>query len=380
MSLWPALLERGHSGIRAETVEQMVAAFNANCLSVVPSKGTVGASGDLAPLSHLALGLMGEGLMWDPDAPGQHAPAKEVLARKGLAPIQLAAKEGLAMINGTQMMTSLAAHAVTRARNAAVCADVACALSMEALKGTPRAFEPCVHAARPHVGQVAVARRLMALLLPPSEIFESHRYTGKVQDAYSLRCTPQVHGVVHDTIDFVERLLEVELNSATDNPMIFTQDDGVRLMMQQPQRGGDEASTTTSDSYSNNSSSAQDPLEAAATTRDGDPRDGRLTPFKRPSDTFYDAAGGFVISGGNFHGEYPAKAADYLAIGVTELANISERRLERLVNPTINGGLPAFLAHDPGLDSGFMIAHCTAAALASENKVLCHPSDRKSVV
>eukprot|EP00750_Incisomonas_marina_P018079 INCI2701.2.p1 GENE.INCI2701.2~~INCI2701.2.p1 ORF type:complete len:425 (+),score=47.00 INCI2701.2:165-1439(+) len=298
------VLAKGHSGIRAETVEKMVAAFNADCLSVVPAQGTVGASGDLAPLSHLALGLMGEGEMWDPDQPGHKAPAAEVLLRRGLEPIELSAKEGLAMINGTQMMSSLVAKAVTRASNLALCADVACALSVEALKGTPRAFEPCIHATRPHAGQVAVAKRLLSLLLPPSEIFNSHRYKGQVQDAYSLRCTPQVHGVVHDTVEFVNRMIEVELNSATDNPMIFTETDNVTLAMQAPEPA------------------AKASIEEHATVRDDEPRDGELTPFKRPTDTFYKAQGGFVISGGNFHGEYPAKAADYLAIGVTELVCI----------------------------------------------------------
>lgn len=281
--------------------------------------------------------------MWDPDNPGTMAPAADVLARNGLEPIRLEAKEGLAMINGTQMMSSLAAEAVVRAEDLALTADVACALSVEALKGTPRAFEECVHAVRPHRGQVQVANRLLSLLLPSSEIYKSHMYRHGVQDAYSLRCAPQVHGIAHDTIEFVERLLEVELNSATDNPMIFSEQDNVQLAMPQP-----EASTSD---------------EPRGVNKTG----------KRDSDIYYKAQGGFVISGGNFHGEYPAKAADYLAIGVAELGNISERRLERLVNPTISA-LPAFLAHNPGLDSGFMIPHCTAAALVSENKVLCHPS------
>ena len=272
------VLAKGYSGIRRDTVEKMVAAFNHDCLSVVPSQGTVGASGDLAPLSHLALGLMGEGNMWDPDRPGERVqvPAAEVLRRKGLEPIRLEAKEGLAMINGTQMMTSIAAEATVRAESVAVTADVACALSVEALKGTPAAFEPCIHAARPHGGQRDAARRLLALLLPTSDIFRSHRYEGKVQDAYSLRCAPQVHGIAHDTIAFVERLLEVELNSATDNPMVFDEGRDALLVM----RNDEELSSL----------------------RDAEPRDGRFKTHKRNSDTFYKAQGGFVISGGNFHG------------------------------------------------------------------------------
>jgi histidine ammonia-lyase len=337
------ILTKGHSGIRQETVDRMVAAFNADCISVVPSQGTVGASGDLAPLSHLALGLMGEGPMWDPET-GTIGEASEILARHGLTPILLEAKEGLAMINGTQMMSSITAHAVTRAKQLALAADIACALSVEGLKGTPRHFEECIHAVRPHSGQVAVAKRMMQLLTPTSEIWNSHNYHGKVQDAYSLRCTPQVHGVCHDTIEFVERVLDVELNSATDNPMIFTKEDGVKLALHDP-------------NYRKTA---------------GYEEKGNVT-MKRPEDTYYEGEGGFVISGGNFHGEYPAKMADYLAIGVAELGNISERRLERLVNPTISE-LPAFLAYDPGLDSGHMITHCTSAALVSENKVLCHPA------
>jgi histidine ammonia-lyase len=273
------VLAKGHSGIRRETVEKMVKAFNANCLSVVPSQGTVGASGDLAPLSHLALGLMGEGMMWDPDIPDKQSPSNEVLQRKGIEPIRLEAKEGLAMINGTQMMTSITAEATVRAASLAVTADVACALSIEALKGTPSAFEPCIHATRPHQGQVGVAKRLLRLLLPTSEIFNSHRYEGKVQDAYSMRCAPQVHGIAHDTIAFVESLLDVEINSATDNPMVVDEDHEVPLVVPQHSSG-----------------------ESKSSLRDAEPRDGKFKTHKRNSDTFYAAPGGFVISGGNFHG------------------------------------------------------------------------------
>lgn len=218
-------------------------AFNADAISVVPSQGTVGASGDLAPLSHLALGLMGEGEMWDTQT-NEIRPASAVLHERGLEPITLHAKEGLALINGTQMIAALGAEAVHQARNAALCADIACALTVEVLKGTPRAFHPSIHSVRPHKGQQQVATRLRTLLSPTSDLFRSHEHKGRVQDAYSLRCAPQVsipdtaacalltvdtsvddvqvHGVVHDTIDFVESVMTTEMNSATDNPMVFT--------------------------------------------------------------------------------------------------------------------------------------------------------------
>uniref|UniRef100_A0A8B9C3K0 Histidine ammonia-lyase n=1 Tax=Anser brachyrhynchus TaxID=132585 RepID=A0A8B9C3K0_9AVES len=247
---------------------------------VVMLKGTVGASGDLAPLSHLALGLIGEGKMWSPKS--GWADAKYVLEAHGLRPITLKPKEGLALINGTQMITSLGCEAVERASAIARQADIVAALTLEVLKGTTKAFDT-----------------------------ESHRFCDRVQDAYTMRCCPQVHGVVNDTIAFVKDIMMTEINSATDNPMVFA--------------------------------------ERAET-----------------------------ISGGNFHGEYPAKALDYLAIGVHELAAISERRIERLCNPSLSE-LPAFLVTEGGLNSGFMIAHCTAAALVSENKALCHPSSVDSL-
>uniref|UniRef100_A0A671LMT8 Histidine ammonia-lyase n=1 Tax=Sinocyclocheilus anshuiensis TaxID=1608454 RepID=A0A671LMT8_9TELE len=274
------VLAKGHSGISLETLHSMIEAFNASCLSYVPEKGTVGASGDLAPLSHLALGLMGEGKMWSPKS--GWADAKYVLEAHGLKPISLKPKEGLALINGTQMITSLGAEAVERAEAIAQQADIIAALTLEVLKGTTKAFDS-----------------------------ESHRFCDRVQDAYTMRCCPQVHGIVNDTIEFVKKIINTEINSATDNPMMF-------------------------------------------------------------------AERGETISGGNFHGEYPAKALDYLAIGVHELASISERRIERLCNPSLSE-LPAFLVNEGGLNSGFMIAHCTAAALVSENKVLCHPSSIDSL-
>ncbi|XP_042201539.1 histidine ammonia-lyase-like [Callorhinchus milii] len=306
------VLAKGYSGISLETLQQMIQAFNASCLSYVPEKGTVGASGDLAPLSHLALGLMGEGKMWSPKS--GWADAKYVLQAHGLKPITLKPKEGLALINGTQMITSLGAEAVERATAIARQADIIAALTLEVLKGTTRAFDSDIHELRPHPGQVEVAFRFRSLLGSdhhPSEIAESHRFCDRVQDAYTLRCCPQVHGVVNDTIAFVKNIIQTEINSATDNPMVF-------------------------------------------------------------------AERGETISGGNFHGEYPAKALDYLAIGVHELAAISERRIERLCNPSLSE-LPAFLVNEGGLNSGFMIAHCSAAALVSENKVLCHPSSVDSL-
>ncbi|XP_054163197.1 histidine ammonia-lyase-like [Oppia nitens] len=306
------VLAKGYSGISLETLLQLIDAFNCSCLSWVPEKGTVGASGDLAPLSHLALGLIGEGKMWSPES--GWGEAKYVLESHNLKPLHLKPKEALALINGTQLITSLGADAVEKASAIARQADIVAAMTLEVLKGTTRAFDPEIHKIRPHKGQSLVARRIRAVLnsdLYPSEIAESHRFCNRVQDAYTIRCCPQVHGISHDTIEFVKNIINIEMNSATDNPLVFT-----------------EMSE--------------------------------------------------IISGGNFHGEYPAKALDYLAIGVHELGAMSERRVERLVNPA-QSGLPAFLVNNGGLNSGFMIAHCTAAALVSENKVLCHPASVDSL-
>lgn len=306
------VLAKGYSGISFKTLKQLVAAFNESCLPWVPEQGTVGASGDLAPLSHLALGLLGEGQMWSPKS--GWADADLVLKAHDLQPLQLQPKEGIALVNGTQLITSLGAESVERARLIAKQADVIAAMSLEVLKGTTRAFDALIQQVRPHVGQRRVAERLRSLLhsnVHPSEIAESHRFCNRVQDAYTLRCCPQVHGVVNDTIDFVQDVITTEMNSATDNPIIF-------------------------------------------------------------------ADQGEVMSCGNFHGEYPAKVLDYLAIGVHELANMSERRIERLVNPALSE-LPAFLVKEGGFNSGFMMAHCTAASLVSENKVLCHPSSVDSL-
>lgn len=301
------ILAKGNSGISLKTLNQYIEAFNKSCLPWIPEKGTVGASGDLAPLAHLALGMMGEGKMWSPKS--GWADAKYVLESNDLQPVKLGPKEGIALINGAQMIAALGVEALERAEAIARQADVVAAVSLEVLKGTTRAFDKSIHEARPHKGQLKVAARLRSVLhsdIHPSEIAVSHRFCNRVQDAYTLRCTPQVHGIVNDTIEFVKGILTIEINSAGDNPMVF-------------------------------------------------------------------AEKGEIISGGNFHGEYQAKALDYLAIAIHELANMSERRIERLVNPALSN-LPAFLTKDGGLNSGFMLAHCTAAALVSENKVLCHPS------
>jgi histidine ammonia-lyase len=307
------VLAKGYSGISEETLRRVIDAFNADCLSEIPLIGTLGASGDLAPLAHLALGLMGEGRMWNPKTK-MYEPAHRVLEDNNLVPLKLQAKEGLALINGTQFITALGVDAIERTENLVLTADYICAFCVEALKGTFKAFLPEIHAARPHRGQIQSAANIIKCLHSdkfPSEIYLSHKECHKVQDSYSLRCAPQVHGIVHETLQFVKSILEIEMNSATDNPMVF-------------------------------------------------------------KDT------GKILSGGNFHGEYPAKALDYLTIAVHELGNISERRIERLVNPNLSE-LDAFLVKEGGLNSGFMIAHCTAAALVSENKTLCHPASVDSI-
>ncbi|KAH0807422.1 hypothetical protein GEV33_015362 [Tenebrio molitor] len=306
------VLAKGYSGISLNTLQGLIDAFNASCLSWVPEQGSVGASGDLAPLAHLALGIVGEGKMWSPRTGWEDA--KRVLKLNGLQPLQLGPKEGLALVNGTQLITSIGAEAVERAQHIAKQADVVAALTLEVLKGTSRAFDSDVQKIRPHKGQIDVAKRLRALLHSdtyPSEIAESHRFCNRVQDAYTLRCCPQVHGIVHDTIDFVQQIIKTEMNSGTDNPIVF-------------------------------------------------------------------ADRGEIISAGNFHGEYPAKVLDFLSIAVHELASMSEKRTERLINPALSG-LPAYLVEEGGVNSGFMVAHCTAAALVSENKVLCHPSSVDSM-
>lgn len=299
----------GHSGCRDLVLDHLVALLNANAAPLVPRKGSVGASGDLAPLAHTALLLLGHG---DAFLDGKRVSAAEALSVAELPPLELRAKEGLALINGTQAMMAVGVLALLEAERLAKLADVVGATSLDALQGTWKAFDPRIHAARPHPGQRTTANNLLALL-DGSEIMASHQDCGKVQDPYSLRCMPQVHGATRDALAWVRSVLERELNSATDNPLVFL---------------------------------------------DGD----------------HGVAGDEVLSGGNFHGQPVAMALDLLAIAAAELANISERRIEQLLNPSLSSGLPPFLAPQPGLNSGFMIVQVTAAALVNENKMLCHPA------
>ncbi|WP_263354372.1 histidine ammonia-lyase [Acidicapsa acidisoli] len=311
------VLAKGHSGIRPELLQLLVAMLNAQVHPVIPAKGSVGASGDLAPLAHLALVVIGEG---EAVYQGRRMPGAEALSAAGLIPLTLAAKEGLALLNGTQAMTAVGALSVVHASRLVRFADLAGAMSLEALKGTPVAFDPRIHLARPHVGQIASAANLRAIL-EGSEIRESHIANDpRVQDAYCLRCMPQVHGAVRGALDHVASILEIESGCATDNPLVFAAEQGTGL--------GIDAE---------------------------------------------------VLSGGNFHGAPLSYAFDYAAIALTDLASISERRIDRLINPDINEGLPAFLCADAGLSSGYMIAHVTAAALLNECKVLAHPSSTDSV-
>lgn len=303
-------LLKGFSGIRFEVIETYIKAVNLNLIPYVPEKGTVGASGDLAPLSHIALGLIGEGKVFNPKTK-KYEDGDKVLKEFGLEPIQLKAKEGLALINGTQFMTALGCEGLVRAERLIRQGDVVAALSLEALHGSFKAFDERIHKTRPHSGQLHVAKRMRQLFTcGESEINQSHKDCKMVQDAYTLRCIPQVHGVIYDTIEFVKSILEVEINSATDNPMVFDND---------------------------------------------------------------------IVSGGNFHGEYPAKACDYLTIAIAELGNISERRTARMIDNQLSSHLPGFLVEKGGLNSGFMMAQVTAASLASENKVLCHPSSSDTI-
>ncbi len=304
------VLAKGYSGVRPVVIETLCGLLNRNVLPVIPCRGSVGASGDLAPLAHLTLALIGEG---EACYRGKRMSGAEALKRAGIHPLRLEAKEGLALLNGTQAMLSLGLLSLQRAERLADTADVIGALTLDALKGTPAAFDEKIQRVRPQRGQQLSARHLRQLNAG-SQIRESHRDSRidpRVQDAYSLRCMPQVHGAVRDAFEFVSRTFEIEMNSATDNPLIF------------PQTGE-------------------------------------------------------VISGGNFHGQPLAQALDFLGIAVAELALISERRVERLVNPEF-GDLPPFLAENAGLHSGFMIAQVTAAALASENKILAHPASVDSI-
>ncbi len=296
----------GYSGVSERTFKRLLLFAQNGWIPVVPSRGSVGASGDLAPLAHMSLPLIGLGYFWGDD--GKQIPAMEVLQANGLEPIELQAKDGLSLINGTQFMAAYGAYVVHRAVKLVRTADTLAAMSLEALQGSSRPYDERVHSVRPHKGQQDVAANLRALLVD-SEILESHRGCGKVQDPYCLRCVPQVHGASRDALSHILNTIEIELNSVTDNPLVFD---------------------------------------------DGD-----------------------VISGGNFHGQPLALAMDYAAIALAELASISERRTYLLLEG--HDGLPRLLMTETGLNSGFMIPQYTAAALVSENKVLCHPASVDSI-
>lgn len=300
-------LAKGYSGIRLETLQLLLDCLNQGVHPVIPEQGSLGASGDLAPLSHLALVLMGEG---EAMRQGERLPAAEALHRAGLVPVQLQAKEGLSLINGTQIMTSIAALTLLRAERLAKIADAIAALSMEALQGITDAFADELQRVRPYPEQIGVASNLR-ILLSGSKL-TTRQGEQRVQDAYSLRCLPQVHGATRQTLGYAADKLAIEMNAATDNPLLFLE-------------------------------------------------------------------GGAVISGGNFHGQPIAFAMDLLKIGMSELANISERRTERLVNPALSNGLPAFLSYQPGIASGMMIPQYVSASLVSENKVLAHPASVDSI-
>ena len=299
-------LAKGFSGIRLSTLETLLEVLNSGIVPVVPEKGSLGASGDLAPLSHMVLVLLGEGEAF---YLGRRMSGQEALAQAGIKPVVLEGKEGLALINGTQVMTAIAALAVWDAEVLWESANITAALSFEALEGILDAFDPKIHAARPHRGQIEVAKQIR--LLTEGSTFMASERRPRVQDAYSLRCVAQVHGPSGDAVAYVKKAVETELNSATDNPLIFPEENQ-------------------------------------------------------------------VFSGGNFHGQPIALAMDFLGIAVAELANIAERRVERLVNPFLSG-LPAFLTPNGGLNSGFMIVQYSAASLVSENKTLAHPASVDSI-
>jgi histidine ammonia-lyase len=301
-------LATGCAGTRVEVAELLVECLNRGVLPRVPSRGSVGASGDLAPLAHLALPLIGEGEAW---VDGKLLPGAEALRRVGLEPLRLRAKEGLSLINGTQFMAAFGALGLVRARRLATAADIACAVAVEALQGSVQGFRPEIQDLRPLRGQAQSAENIRRLV-QGSDVMQSHRWCDRVQDAYSLRCAPQVHGACRDLLRYVEETVAVELNAGTDNPLVLVE-----------QRE--------------------------------------------------------IVSAGNFHGQPLAFALDALAMAASELASISERRTERLVNPSLSGGLPAFLATDGGLNSGFMIPQYVAASLVSENKALCHPASVDSI-
>lgn len=299
-------LSQGHSGVRVEVVEKLLEMLNRGLLPLIPGQGSVGASGDLAPFAHMALPIIGEGFI---RIEGEAKPTADV----DLEPLELKTKEGLSLLNGTEGMTAMGVLALYKARRLVQTADIACALTVEALMGSSRPFREEVHALRPHPGQMESARHISSLI-DGSEIGSSHAddFDHAVQDAYSLRCAPQVHGAVSDTLDHMEAVLTREMGSVVDNPIVFPES-------------------------------------------------------------------GEVISGGNFHGQPLAFVLDFAAIATAELGSISERRTDRMLDPTRSGGLPGFLAPNPGLNSGYMITQYVQAALVAENKVLVHPASVESI-
>ena len=300
-------LAKGFSGIRPSTLDTLVQMVNKGVNPVIPEKGSLGASGDLAPLAHMVLVMLGEGEAF---FNGERMPGAKAMEKAGIETVELTSKEGLALINGTQVMTSIGALAVYDAIMLSKTADIAASLTIEALNGITDAFDPKVHNARGHLGQINSADNLLKIL--KGSRMTTRQGEMRVQDPYSLRCTPQIHGATKDALEFIKSKVEIEMNAATDNPLIFTEEEE-------------------------------------------------------------------VISGGNFHGQPMALPFDFMGIAIAELANISERRLERLVNPALSNGLPAFLTRKGGVNSGFMIVQYSAAALVSENKVLAHPASVDSI-
>jgi len=302
-------LARGHSGIRPLVVEKILEFLNHDIIPYIPQQGSVGASGDLAPLSHLALAIIGEGEVWGDQS--QAVSVSDVLKKKKIEPLTLQAKEGLSMINGCQVMTAVGMLAAWDARRFLWMTDLAGAMSLEAMRGSRKAFDPLIAATRPHPGEAKTARNLLKILSSTSPIAESHLNCNKVQDAYSLRCMPAVHGAAKDALSYVWKTLEVEANSSTDNPLVFAKENK-------------------------------------------------------------------VLSCGNFHGEPVAFAMDFAAIAISAVANMSECRIEKLINPAMSE-LPAFLTPNGGLNSGHMIVQVAAASLVSENKILAHPASVDSI-
>lgn len=316
-------LAKGFSGVRDVVIDTLCEMLNRGVHPIIPSQGSVGASGDLAPLAHLALVLIGEG---EAIFEGKRLGGMAALKAAQIAPITLEAKEAISLINGTQAMLAVGALSLLAAETLADTADVIGSISLDALQGTDVAFDERIHKARPHPGQILVAANLREML-KGSKLRERHRECTRVQDAYSMRCIPQVHGAVRDALAYARQVFEIELNSAVDNPLVFVHQ---RKVGEPPPQAGKPVT-------------------------------------------------GDVISGGNFHGQPIAFALDFIAIALAPLAGISERRIERLVNPTLSEGLPPFLAPGAGLNSGFMMPQVTAAALVSENKVLAHPASVDSI-